>query len=531
MEWLGCIESKNGPTVQVQVKLLDGANLPTTLGDLLEIRWTGLRMAQPGQASNRALYDCLRQAILDGSLPAGTQLPPSRALGAALGLSRNTATHAYGQLQAEGYVRSLTGSGTYVNDVLPEQMLWTPTAAPAGSPPAHEAVPKAPLSQRGETLLATAQAYPVQWGAFIPGVPDVTEFPHHKLHQLAARWRRKMPPQWLSYATGGGHPALRQAIANHLRQARSVQCDASQVLITSGVHQAVDLVTRLLTDPGDRVWLEEPGYWGLRGVLAMNGVQVIPVAVDSEGLVPPPDLPGAAPRLIFVTPSHQYPLGAVMSLRRRTALLDHARLHRSWIVEDDYDSEFRFAGHPIASLQGLVEDAPVIYVGTFSKTLYPGLRIAYAVLPKALVEPLRNAHAELFREGHLVTQAALADFIDQGHYAAHIRRMRLIYASRRTALLALVARWLGPEWIHPFDSPAGLHVVLQLPAGLDDMRVAQAAAAQGVHVRPLSRYYAGGITESGLLLGFAAVPASEMLQPFQILVRCIADARQSHIAP
>lgn len=505
--------------------------MPTTLGDLLQIRWLALRAAQPKQAANRALYDCLRQAILDGSLPAGTQLPPTRELGLALNLSRNTTTHAYGQLQAEGYVRSLTGSGTYVNDVLPEQVLWASASARRGASQAPDMGAAVPLSKRGQTLLATAQASAVQWGAFIPGVPDVTEFPHRKLQQLAARWHRKMPPEWLSYATGGGHPALRQAIANHLRQARSVHCDASQVLITSGVHQAVDLVTRLLTDPGDRVWLEEPGYWGLRGVLAINGVQVIPARVDSEGMVPPTDPSSAAPRLVFVTPSHQYPLGAVMSLRRRTALLDYARLHRSWIVEDDYDSEFRFAGHPIASLQGLVEDAPVIYIGTFSKTLYPGLRIAYAVLPKPLVQPLRNAHSELFREGHLVTQAALADFIEQGHYAAHIRRMRLIYASRRSALLSLVNRWLGPEWIHPFDSPAGLHVVLQLPAGLDDVRVAQAAAAQGVHVRPLSRYYATALADTGLLLGFACVPESDMLGPFQILVRCIEHAQRSRRAP
>ena len=503
--------------------------MPSTLGDLLQIRWASLRAEQPAQPANRALYGCVRQAILDGSLPPGSQLPPSRELAATLGLSRNTTTHAYGQLLAEGYVRSLTGSGTYVNDVLPEQVLWTPAARKL-RPEAASPEPTAPLSRRGGTLLATAQAYPVQWGAFIPGVPDVTEFPHRKLQQLVAHWRRRMSPQWLSYATGGGHLALRQAIAHHLRQARSVHCDASQVLVTTGVHQAVDLATRMLTDPGDHVWLEEPGYWGLRGVLAMNGVHVVPAPVDSEGMARPLELTGAPPRLIFVTPSHQYPLGAVMSLRRRTALLDYARMHGCWIVEDDYDSEFRFAGHPIASLQGLVEDAPVIYVGTFSKTMYPGLRIAYAVLPKPLVAPLRTAHAELFREGHLVTQAALADFMEQGHYAAHIRRMRLIYASRRAALLALVQRWLGPQWIHPFDSPAGLHVVLQLPEGLSDVRIAQAAAAQGVHVRALSRYYADKNAAQGLLLGFACVPEADMQAPFRILVDCIQRARPSPAA-
>lgn len=501
-------------------EVLDGANLRSITIDLLMQRWAAQRQAEPSQPVNRALYDGLRQAILDGSLPASSRLPASRDLAGALQISRNTVMHAYEQLLAEGYLRALTGSGTFVADVLPEQVLWARSAARAG---AGGSGPRGAtrLSARGRALVSDALASPVQWGAFVPGVPDVTEFPHRKFEQIAARWRRRPPPQWLSYASDGGHPELRSALAQHLRQARSVQCDPDQILVTEGVHQAVDLAARLLADQQDRVWVEEPGYWGIRGILAMNGLRIEGIPVDEEGLAPQAQHRARPPRLICVTPSHQYPLGSVMSLRRRLALLEDARQHGSWIIEDDYDSEFRFSGHPIPSLQGLVTESPVIYIGTFSKTLYPGLRIAYMVLPKALAQAFRTAHAELYREGHLITQATLAEFISEGHYAAHIRRMRLIYATRRTALIALVEKWLGPGWLHPHDSNAGLHLVLTLPEGMDDVAVAREALACGVAVRPLSRYYAGRARTPGLLLGFACVAEPDMRVPFEQLVRCL----------
>lgn len=211
-----------------------------------------------------------------------------------------------------------------------------------------------------------------------------------------------------------------------------------------------------------------------------------------------------------------------MSLPRRLALLDYARRHRAWVVEDDYDSEFRFSGHPIPSLQGLARGGPVIYIGTFSKTLYPGLRVAYVVAPPHLVDALRKSHAELYREGHLLTQAALAEFMRQGHYAAHIRRMRLVYAARRAALTSLIATRLGANWLWRDESNAGLHLVLSLPHGLDDVQVAQRALEKGVLVRPLSRYYAGKEAERGLLLGFACVREDEMLDPVEKLAEVLA---------
>jgi GntR family transcriptional regulator/MocR family aminotransferase len=349
----------------------------------------------------------------------------------------------------------------------------------------------------------------------------VTEFPHRKFARISARLWLKPSPQLLSYSSGGGHPELKRELAQHLAQTRAVRCEPDQLLITEGVHQAVDLTARLLADPGEGVWVEEPGYWGIRSVLAMNGLKVEAVAVEDEGMAPLPRHQAHPPKLIFVTPSHQYPLGPVMSLGRRLAVLEYARQHSSWIVEDDYDSEFRFSGHPVPSLQGLVPEAPVIYVGTFSKTLYPGMRIAYMVLPKGLAARFSTAHSELYREGHLPTQAALAEFIRTGYYAAHIRRMRLIYASRREALIALIDKWLGPGWLHPLDSNAGLHLVLSLPGWLDDVKVAACALEWGVVVRPLSRYSAPRSAERGLLLGFACLTEQQMQQPFGILVECL----------
>jgi GntR family transcriptional regulator/MocR family aminotransferase len=303
-------------------------------------------------------------------------------------------------------------------------------------------------------------------------------------------------------------------------------CEPGQIVVTEGVHQALDLITRVLGDPGDTAWVEEPGYWGTRSVLAVNGIRLLPRPVDAEGMRLPA---GRAPRMrtprfTFVTPSHQYPLGAVMSMGRRLDLLAHAARNGTWVVEDDYDSEFRFPGQPVPSLQGLVPDAPVIYVGTFSKTLYPGLRTAYMVVPQAVAGAFRTAQSELYRGGHMLMQAALAEFIATGSYAAHIRKMRLVYAARRAFLMGLVEQWLGPGWIHEYDTNAGLHLVLALPQECDDVAIAKAAGAQGVLVRPLSRYYAGRESRRGLLLGFASVAQEQMLMPWQVVARCILEA-------
>jgi len=477
---------------------------------------------EAGAALNRQLYDCLREAILDGSLPPSSLLPASRDLAREIGMSRNTVLHAYAQLQAEGYVHSRVGSGTFVADTAPDNFLSAGrpvTAAAAASAPAR-------LSKRAQTLLANASAAPVQWGAFMPGVPDVTQFPHRQYSRILHRLWRAPAPELLTYSHGGGHPALRAAIAEHLRVARSVRCDADQILVTEGVHQAIDMTLRMLVDPRETVWVEEPGYWGFHKVLQMDAVRVRPLHVESADEGPGAGWPrgGKPPRLIFVTPSHQYPLGSVMSLARRRELLDFARAAGSWIVEDDYDSEFRFAGRPIPAMQGLEPDSPVIYVGTFSKTLFPGLRVGYMVLPRALAQPFRTAHADLYREGHAITQAALAALIDQGHYAAHIRRMRVLYARRRALLAGLIGEHLGPEYLHPQASNAGLHLVLRLPDGSDDVAIARAAQARGVLTRPLSAYYQRSGARRGLLLGYACVQEAHIGPAFGVLLRCLQSS-------
>ena len=494
--------------------------------EAVTLRWHSLRSPSADTALKRQLYTVLRTAVLDGSLPPSSRLPATRELAKALGLSRNTVTHAYEQLMAEGYLRALTGSGTYVTPVLPERALlpervqWTGTAVPKPSPPMV-------LSQRGGELVGAASASAAHWGAFVPGVPDVTAFPHRKFGQLLSRWRREPEPDWLSYTAGGGHPHLRETLAHYLRQSRSVQCEADQIVITEGTHQAFDLVARLMADPGETAWVEEPGYWGLRSLLQINGLRIQAQPVDSEGLYSEAGDWKTPPKLIFVTPSHQYPLGSVMSLRRRLALLEQAERHGSWIVEDDYDSEFRYEGHPIPSLQGLVPNARVIYAGTFSKTAYPALRLAYLVLPRALAEAFRRAYPQIYRQGQMSTQAALSDFIAQGHHAAHIRRMRLVYAQRRQMLHQLIHRRIGAGQIHPHDSTAGLHLVLQLPEGVSDRAVVRAAAEAGVVVRALSTYYQQPRSPQGLLLGFACVPQERMVPPFEQLLGAIAQVQKT----
>ncbi|MBN8748222.1 MAG: PLP-dependent aminotransferase family protein [Variovorax sp.] len=478
--------------------------------------------AESGAALNRQLYDCLREAILDGSLPPASALPASRDLARETGMSRNTVLHAYAQLQTEGYVHSRVGSGTFVAETAPDSFLSA--GRPSGAADAVSA--PARLSKRAQTLLANASAAPLQWGAFMPGVPDVTQFPHRAFSRILHRLWRAPAPELLTYSHGGGHPALRAAIAEHLRVARSVRCEADQVLVTEGVHQAIDMTLRMLVDPRETVWVEEPGYWGFHKVLQMDAARVRPLRVESADDGPGAGWPrgGRAPRLIFVTPSHQYPLGSVMSLARRRGLLDFARASGSWIVEDDYDSEFRFAGRPIPAMQGLEADSPVIYIGTFSKTLFPGLRVGYMVLPRALAAAFRTAHADLYREGHAITQAALAELIGQGHYASHIRRMRVLYARRRALLAGLIAQRLGPEALHPQASNAGLHLVLRLPDACDDVAIAQAAQARGVLTRPLSRYYRGAGSRRGLLLGYACVEEAHIAPAVELLLRCLREA-------
>jgi GntR family transcriptional regulator/MocR family aminotransferase len=478
-------------------------------------------MSEPSdEATYKRLYRHFRTAILDGSLPVGQRLPSSRDLANELGIARNTIVTVYDQLHAEGYTRSVTGNGTFVCEHLSD--IYQQSASPRSS--AEKTSLSALLSDRGNRIALASPASPSEWGAFMPGVPDVTQFPYQKF----ARALPKNPaPYMLAYSHGGGLPILREALSNYLRISRSVQCEPDQIIITEGVHQAIDLTVRMLGSHGDSAWVEDPGYWGARTVFAANGINAIPIPVDSEGMCLPAANEGSVPRFIFVTPSHHYPLGSVMSLERRLRLLELARESGSWIIEDDYDSEFRFSGRPIPALQGLEQDAPAIYMGTFSKTMFPSLRLSYMVLPKALVPAFKSAHTSLYREGHVITQAAVAQFILDGGYASHILRMRKIYARRREMMVTLVKGRLTHEWLSPEADNAGLHLVLKLPDNFSDTKIVDLARAKGVLTRPLSRYYypnSGNPTTQGLLLGYACVPDEIIVEKFEVLLKCIANS-------
>ncbi|MCW2478759.1 PLP-dependent aminotransferase family protein [Candidatus Symbiopectobacterium sp. NZEC135] len=466
---------------------------------------------------NKRLYDTLRQAILARAITPGSRLPSSRDLAQQLSLSRNTVLATYEQLLAEGYIETRPGSGTFVTEQLPDGNMERVPDEQEGS--SHAAAPA--LSRRGMNLLGYAGASARQWGAFMPGIPDIASFPHDLWRRTQTRLMRHMKPEQLSYSPMGGSPELQLALTEYLRVARSVECTPEQVLITEGTHQGMDLLAKMLCNPGDSAWIEDPCYWGMRNVLTINGLRVTPITVDDQGMAPPETPPpGRAPRLICVTPSHQYPLGAVMSLARRQRLLALAQEHNSWIVEDDYDSEFRFSGNPVPALQGLNRNAPVIYIGTFSKTLYPGLRVSYMVLPPQLAQELKIAHAELYRGGHWLTQSTLSEFIREGHYAAHIRRMRLLYARRRALLTQLIETHLGSEYVGD-RSNAGLHMLLKLPAQVDDVLLSTQILRHGVMVKPLSSYYLRPTAERGLLLGYASVEEGEIVRAFDVVVACL----------
>ena len=484
-----------------------------------------------GEPAYRQINSLLQQAILSGQLPPGTKLPSSRTLASDLRVARNTVLHVYDQLTAEGYVTSSTGSGTYVADTRPARAVDTA----ASEMTSHEQ-PHKRLSTRGQQMIDQAGVSKRQWGAFMPGVPDTSEFPSKTWNRLQAKLWRQPSHELLTYASGSGYRPLRRALSDYLRVARSVNCNPDQIIITTGVHQSVDLAVKLLSDIGDVAWLEEPCYWGVRSVFRMSGLELKPIPIDTEGLNPSvEDMQGPPPRLILVTPSHQYPMGMVMSLSRRRMLLDFASKHRTWVIEDDYDSEFRYGSRPISSLQGLDTAGQVIYVGSFGKTMFPGLRMGYMVVPENLIEHFRTGLSELYREGQLMQQALLTDFIIDGYLTSHIRHMRALYGERRTLLIDTIRANFG-DALPVMGDEAGLHLVLGLHGQsrdphdnpISDERITDEALEAGIVVRPLTRYYIDPASaQSGLLLGYACVPNNRIEPAFDSLARVI----EKHLTP
>lgn len=452
---------------------------------------------------HRQLYESLRSALLDGTLSPGERLPSSRDLAQDLHLSRNTVVAAINQLRVEGYLSSHVGSGTFVSDhvarTLPGQArrrtrLQTETRPGAGDR----------LSTRGHALASTFNASALEVQPFTPGIADFSAFPLALWQRLQNKHWRMTYPDMLDYNGSGGYAPLRRAVADYLRVFRSVQLDADQVVITTGTQQSLELCARLLADHGDTVWIEDPAYWGAVKAFMATGLSLHPVPVDEEGLCTRGSDGRVPPRLIYLTPSHQYPTGAVMSLPRRHQLLATARMHSAWVLEDDYDSEFRFSGPPVSSLQGLDTDGRVLYMGTFSKVLYPGIKLGYLVVPKALVPAFVQTHYDLNRPGQMPLQAALAEFIEMGHFSSTLRRARQRYGERRQCLEQALKPVLGLGSGGAFISGAeqGLHLCLRLPGGVDDRALAQRLARHGLTVRPLSAYCLARTDLCGIVIGY-----------------------------
>lgn len=494
------------------------------------------------------IYRAVRDAILSGRVAAGTRLPTTRALAAELSISRGTVVAAFAPLAAEGYVVSQVGAGTFVAAQISTRIHPATPRGPlrssvrgrgAAAPPL---APPPRLSRMGRALLASsprslydedARRAPLPFD-FRPCVPDLERLSYDGWRRSLARSAWAVPPASFDYGDPAGLPGLRQEIAAYLGRARGISCRADEIVIVGGLAQALDLATRLFVDPGDRVLLEDPHYLGARRAFEAAGARLVAAPVDAEGI----DLSGIPVgrlercRLAYVTPSHQFPTGVVMSLARRQALLAWARRANAFVLEDDYDSEFRYAGRAIAALKSLDAEQRVLYVGTFSKTLLPGLRIAYVVVPPGLVDAFRSAKWLADWSSPAFEQAALERFLASGDFERHLRRARTCYAASRAALLEAIDRELAPFSPVRHDSRAGLHLLLELPELPGDRPFdwVRAGRRRGIGLYPVAPCHLEGAPAAlGFVMGFARLGPAEIARGVRELGRLLAagigDAR------
>jgi GntR family transcriptional regulator/MocR family aminotransferase len=479
---------------------------------------------------HRQIGEQVRRAILERRLAPGQRLPSSRLMAGELDVARGTVLLAMDQLIAEGYVVAQAASGLSVATDLPDEMLTAPRG-PLADPPAAGTGAAPALSRRARTALREApptSGFDEAPLAFPTGQPDREAFPFALWARLLEReWRR---PSW---AIAGalhpfGHAGLRAAIAAYLGAARGFTCAPESIVITSGVRQSLALLAWLVLDPGEATWIEEPGFIGTREALALAGVRAVPVAVDESGFPVERAIASAPPaKLAIVAPAHQFPLGTVLGLQRRLELLSWAERHAGWIAEDDFDGEYRYAGRPLAPLRALDRSGRVAYLASFSKLLFPALRLSYVVLPAALVPAAEQRMTAVPARPSLLGQGALARFIADGHLATHLRRTRLLYAARQEALIAGLERHLA-SWLESTRDPGGMHLIARPVARIaptfDDHAIAAAAAQAGISVAPLSACYAGRRRRHGLILGYAGTP-EQAIEP-----ACITLAHVLHHA-
>jgi GntR family transcriptional regulator/MocR family aminotransferase len=455
----------------------------------------------------RQMYDWFRSTIIDGRMRPGQRVPSTRSLSAELKISRIPVLNAYEQLLAEGYFETFVGAGTCVARSIPDDALRPQTAKSRKElqPSAGGTGPRR-MSRRGlELTNLSAQPWFDVSGAFRVSLPALDQFPIGVWSKLVARHSRNPPRGIMAYGDAMGYAPFREAIAEYLGAVRSVRCEPSQILVTTGSQQALQLAAQVLVDPDDRVWMEEPGYLGARQAFVTVRAQLIPVRVDHDGMeVAEIIRRGGTARVVYVTPSHQYPMGTTMSATRRMLLLNWAARSGAWIIEDDYDSEYRFGTRPIASLQGLDTDARVIYVGTFSKVMFPALRLGYVVVPKDLVPAFSAARdaADIFSS--TLYQAVMTDFIREGHFARHIRRMRMLYMDRRSTLIKAIRSQMG-DLLEVIGDAAGMHLLALLPPGINDVKVSRHAAQRRISVMPLSSCCLEPPARGGLILGYGGV--------------------------
>ena len=476
---------------------------------------------------HQQLYRALRGEILGGALRPGARLPATRTLARDLGLARNTVLAAFAQLVDEGYAVARTGSGTRVASALPEERVAvaaTPTRAGARASARSPAT-----SAYAKRLLAQAPRSGVVWGNprrnlpydFRYGEPAFADLPLETWCRLLGRRARRASAARLAYGEPGGSIELRRALADYLRRARGVVCTPEQILVTHGTQQGIDLAARMLVDPGERVAIEEPHYTGVSLAFGAYGAELVPVPVDAQGLRVEELVEQAPLRGVCVTPSHQFPTGGILSLERRLALLAFAARESAFVLEDDYDGEYRYEGRPIPSLQGLDRSGCVFYVGTASKLLFPSLRIGWIVVPDPWVRAFGLAKAYTDTGSATLEQLALADFIEGGHLERHVRRARVRNASRREALHRAVERHLGEAAVLE-GTPAGLHGLLwipDLPASREsDLR--RACEARGVGLYPVRPFYTRPPRRAGYVLGYAALPERDI----EIGIRRLAAA-------
>lgn len=470
--------------------------------------------ALPGTLSTR-VYRAIRSAILDATLKAGDRLPSTRTLAADLSISRSTAEAAYAQLEDEGYLRRGVGSGSFVS------------AGTAARPQPRKLRPNVPaspaLSRRGTQIARMGGCVDARVvRAFSAGMPALESFPVETWQKLLARHARHDTAQWMMYGDQQGLPALREAIAQYLSLSRGVSCDASQVIVLTSSQQALVLIATMMLDDGDPVWLEEPGYRGAQTAFAGAGASIVPVPVDAEGLRVDEGLrlqPHA--RLAYVTPSHQYPLGVTLSLPRRLQLIEWARQSNASIVEDDYDSEFHYDSRPVSAIHGLDQHERVLYVGTFSKVLFPGLRLAYLVVPRNMAAAFVTARSQVDGHASPLMQAVLADFIRDGHFMAHVRRMRELYRARRDIFMEEIDRHLRDR-LAPVAAQGGLQTsCLLADQRLSDQRLAGIAADAGIDLPRLSRLYLGADTRNGFVMGYSALAPAEIREGIRSLAKIL----------